>query len=154
MCKNDSSLSCDFTSDVTPFGTYTLRVRTELNGRSSVWIEIECEPLEKISQWDFELMLEIKSCFFLKNLICSWIIYQKNISYIFVKWTIISFSAAVIGAPVVMLQSRRGKMEVDITKPALRRSSFKDVYVNILYRIRYWAEGMREEVIIWIYFFF
>ncbi|XP_060785115.1 interleukin-10 receptor subunit beta-like [Neoarius graeffei] len=99
MCKNESSLSCDFTSDVTPFGTYTLRVRTELNGKSSVWIEIECQPLEKIT---------------------------------------------VIGAPVVKLQSRRGKMEVDIIKPALRKSSFKDVYAKILYCIRYWTEGQKE----------
>ncbi|XP_053482369.1 interleukin-10 receptor subunit beta-like [Ictalurus furcatus] len=95
FCVNVSSLSCDFTNVVTPFGTYTLRVRTELNGKSSVWIETECEPLEKIT---------------------------------------------VIGAPNVRLQSRRGKMEVEITNPALRKSSLKDVYIKISYRIRYWTE--------------
>ncbi|KAF4086707.1 hypothetical protein AMELA_G00087400 [Ameiurus melas] len=96
VCVNVSSLSCDFTNDVTPFGKYTLRIRTELNGKSSDWIETECEALEIIT---------------------------------------------VIGAPDVRLQSRRGKMEVEITEPALRKSSLKGVYNNISYRIRYWTEG-------------
>ncbi|KAB5576725.1 hypothetical protein PHYPO_G00201730 [Pangasianodon hypophthalmus] len=49
VCQNVSSLSCNFTKDVTPYGTYIFRVKTELNGKSSVWIEIECQPLEKIT---------------------------------------------------------------------------------------------------------
>lgn len=60
------------------------------------------------------------------------------------------FSAAVIGAPVVRLQSRRGKMEVDITEPVLRKSSLKDFYTNILYHIRYWTEGEEKKVLIYI----
>lgn len=59
-----------------------------------------------------------------------------------------SFSAAVISAPDVKLQSRRGKMEVDITEPVLRKSSLKDVYTNIKYQIRYWTEENRKEVTI------
>ncbi|XP_058247754.1 interleukin-10 receptor subunit beta-like [Hemibagrus wyckioides] len=101
VCVNVSSLSCDFTNDVTPYGTYTLRVRTELNGKSSAWVEIECEPLETIT---------------------------------------------VIGAPDVTLQSRRGKMEVGITEPVLRKSSLKDIYSNIAYNIHYWIEGKTTEV--------
>lgn len=60
----------------------------------------------------------------------------------------ISFSAAVIGAPNVRLQSRRGKMEVEITGPALRKSSLKDVYNKISYRIRYWTEGNMKMVMV------
>lgn len=128
MCINISSLSCDFTSNVTPFGTYTLRLRTELNERSSVWIEINCEPVEEISEWIF-----------------SGIIFQILLS---VKLLIIYFSAAVIGSPVVRLQSRKGKMEVDITDPVVRKSSLKDFYSNISYRIRYWTKGEMKKVMI------
>ncbi|GAA6099329.1 cytokine receptor family member b4 [Tachysurus ichikawai] len=101
VCVNVSSSSCDFTSEVTPYGKYKLRVQTELNGKSSAWMEIDCEPLEIIT---------------------------------------------VISAPDVKLQSRRGKMEVDITEPVLRKSSLKDVYTNIKYQIRYWTEENRKEV--------
>ncbi|KAK3543340.1 hypothetical protein QTP70_018066 [Hemibagrus guttatus] len=101
VCVNVSSLSCDFTNEVTPYGTYTLRVRTELNGKSSAWVEITCEPLETIT---------------------------------------------VIGAPHVTLQSRRGKMEVDITEPVLRKSTLKDFYTIIAYKIHYWIEGKMKEV--------
>ncbi|TSM60583.1 Interferon alpha/beta receptor 2 [Bagarius yarrelli] len=101
VCKTVSSLSCDFTQDLTPYGTYTLRVRTELDGNSSAWVELECKPLETIT---------------------------------------------VIGAPDVRLQSRAGKLEVDITEPVLRKSSLKDVYTNVLYRIRYWTEGQKTEI--------
>ncbi|XP_047671351.1 cytokine receptor family member b4 [Tachysurus fulvidraco] len=102
VCVNVSSLSCDFTSEVTLYGNYTLRVHTELNGKSSAWMEIKCEPLEKIT---------------------------------------------VIGAPDVKLQSRKGKMEVDITEPVLRKSSLKDAYPTMKYQIRYWTEENRKELV-------
>lgn len=101
VCENVSSLSCDFTQVLTAYGTYTLRLRTELHGNSSSWVELKCEPLETIT---------------------------------------------VISAPDVRLQSRAGKLEVDITEPALRKGSLKDVYTSVLYRIRYWTEGQKTEM--------
>lgn len=61
-----------------------------------------------------------------------------------------SLSAAVISAPDVKLQSKRGKMEVDITEPVLRKSSLKDIYTNVLYRIRYWKDEKNTEVTIFL----
>ncbi|XP_053352887.1 interleukin-10 receptor subunit beta-like [Clarias gariepinus] len=101
VCANVLIPSCDFTNEVTPYGTYTFRVRTELNGNSSDWVEIKSDSLEKIT---------------------------------------------VISAPDVKLQSRRGKMEVDIIEPVLHKSTLKDVYTNINYRIRYWTEGKTDKV--------
>ncbi|XP_072542581.1 interleukin-10 receptor subunit beta-like isoform X2 [Salminus brasiliensis] len=49
VCLNDWSLSCDFTANVTAFGTYDLRVRTELEGRSSDWVVIENISLDNIT---------------------------------------------------------------------------------------------------------
>lgn len=57
-------------------------------------------------------------------------------------------SAADVSAPVVRLQSKKGKMEVDITEPVLRKSRLKEFYANILYSIRYWKEGNMAEVMI------
>ncbi|XP_046701585.1 interferon alpha/beta receptor 1a-like [Silurus meridionalis] len=100
VCVNISSPSYDLTDDVSPYGNYILRVRTELDGKSSAWTEINCEPLETIT---------------------------------------------VIGPPSVKLQSRKGKMEVDITDPVLRKGSLKDHYTKIIYHIHYWAKGEMEQ---------
>ncbi|XP_062861832.1 interleukin-10 receptor subunit beta-like [Trichomycterus rosablanca] len=48
-CVNISSLSCDFTNLVTPFVIFMLRVRAELNGESSDWVETEQMSLEEKS---------------------------------------------------------------------------------------------------------
>ncbi|XP_076854524.1 interleukin-10 receptor subunit beta-like [Brachyhypopomus gauderio] len=48
-CNNTSALNCDFTNNITPFGTYTFRVRTELEEESSVWVETEAIALDKIT---------------------------------------------------------------------------------------------------------
>lgn len=39
VCLSSSSLSCDFTDNVSIFGTYQLRVRAELHGETSDWVE-------------------------------------------------------------------------------------------------------------------
>ncbi|KAI7808634.1 cytokine receptor family member b4 [Triplophysa rosa] len=50
VCANISSLSCDFTDHVsTTFGTYRLRVRTELDGETSDWVETEEFGVDKIT---------------------------------------------------------------------------------------------------------
>uniref|UniRef100_A0A672ME59 Cytokine receptor family member b4 n=1 Tax=Sinocyclocheilus grahami TaxID=75366 RepID=A0A672ME59_SINGR len=41
VCLSSSSLSCDFTDKVSVFGTYQLRVRAELHGETSDWVETE-----------------------------------------------------------------------------------------------------------------
>ncbi|KAI2660322.1 Interleukin-10 receptor subunit beta [Labeo rohita] len=41
VCLSSSSLSCDFTDKVSIFGTYKLRVRAELLGETSDWVETE-----------------------------------------------------------------------------------------------------------------
>ncbi|KAI5628531.1 interleukin-10 receptor subunit beta precursor [Silurus asotus] len=100
VCVNISAPSCDLTNDVSAYGNYILRVRTELDGKSSAWTETNCEPLETIT---------------------------------------------VIGPPSVKLQSRKGKMEVDITDPVLKKGTLKDYFTNIIYHIHYWAEGKMEQ---------
>ncbi|XP_073702210.1 cytokine receptor family member b4 [Garra rufa] len=41
VCIDSSSLSCDFTDEVSIFGTYHLRVRAEVHGETSDWVETE-----------------------------------------------------------------------------------------------------------------
>ncbi|XP_051565791.1 cytokine receptor family member b4 [Myxocyprinus asiaticus] len=50
VCANSSTLSCDFTDNVTVFGTYQLRVRTELHGQMSDWVETNELSLDKITE--------------------------------------------------------------------------------------------------------
>lgn len=51
VCTNISSHSCDFTHHVpTPFGTYRLRVKTELNGETSDWMVTKEFAVDKISE--------------------------------------------------------------------------------------------------------
>ncbi|XP_052004642.1 cytokine receptor family member b4 [Xyrauchen texanus] len=50
VCANSSALSCDFTNNVTVFGTYQLRVRTELHGQMSDWVETNELSLDKITK--------------------------------------------------------------------------------------------------------
>lgn len=41
VCRNTTALRCDFTSELKHFGVYTFRVRAELSGESSSWVETE-----------------------------------------------------------------------------------------------------------------
>lgn len=96
VCINSSSLSCDFTNNVSAFGIYQLRVRTELNGETSEWVETEEFKLDNITE---------------------------------------------ISAPRVELRSRKGKIEVDITDPLMRKKHLRDVYNKVSYLVHYWKEG-------------
>ena len=40
MCGNITELRCDFSSVLQPFGVYSFRVRAELQGEGSPWVEI------------------------------------------------------------------------------------------------------------------
>ncbi|XDV31305.1 hypothetical protein PO909_034024 [Leuciscus waleckii] len=50
VCVRSSSLSCDFTNKVSTFGLYQLRVRTELHGETSDWVEIKEFAVDKITE--------------------------------------------------------------------------------------------------------
>lgn len=50
VCRSSSALSCDFTDKVSIFGSYHLRVRAELHGESSDWVETENFSLDKITE--------------------------------------------------------------------------------------------------------
>ncbi|XP_067299118.1 interleukin-10 receptor subunit beta-like isoform X2 [Pseudorasbora parva] len=50
VCVRISSLSCDFTDDINAFGIYALRVRTELHGDASDWVETEVIEVDKITE--------------------------------------------------------------------------------------------------------
>ncbi|XP_073768404.1 cytokine receptor family member b4 isoform X2 [Danio rerio] len=50
VCQNSSSLTCDFTDNVTIFGSYQLRVRTELDGETSDWVETKQVAVDKITE--------------------------------------------------------------------------------------------------------
>lgn len=49
VCVGRSSLRCDFTDNVA-FGLYKLRVRTELHGETSDWVETGEFAVDKISE--------------------------------------------------------------------------------------------------------
>ncbi|XP_066542939.1 cytokine receptor family member b4 [Hoplias malabaricus] len=49
VCQNITSRSCDFTSKMAVFGVYKFRVRAELGGRSSNWVETDSISLDKIT---------------------------------------------------------------------------------------------------------
>ncbi|XP_073710995.1 cytokine receptor family member b4 isoform X2 [Misgurnus anguillicaudatus] len=96
VCINTSSLSCDFTDNVTAFGIYHLRVRAELNRETSEWVETGELKLDEITE---------------------------------------------ISAPRVELKSRKGKIEVNITDPPMRKSHLRGVYNKVSYLVHYWKEG-------------
>nr|AHJ11133.1 CRFB4 [Ctenopharyngodon idella] len=48
ICVRSSSLSCDFINNITTFGAYQLRVRTELHGETSDWVETENFKVDEI----------------------------------------------------------------------------------------------------------
>ncbi|XP_016416338.1 interleukin-10 receptor subunit beta-like isoform X2 [Sinocyclocheilus rhinocerous] len=50
VCLSSSSLSCDFTDKVSVFGTYQLRVRAELHGETSDWVETEKLSVDEITE--------------------------------------------------------------------------------------------------------
>jgi len=50
VCVHSSSLRCDFTDNVSTFGLYQLRVRTELHGETSDWVETEEFAVDNISE--------------------------------------------------------------------------------------------------------
>ncbi|KAK7153557.1 hypothetical protein R3I94_007060 [Phoxinus phoxinus] len=50
VCVGSSSLRCDFTNNVTTFGLYHLRVRTELHGETSDWVETGEFAVDKITE--------------------------------------------------------------------------------------------------------
>lgn len=50
VCLRSSSLSCDFTDDINIFGTYQLRVRTELHGETSEWVETKDFTVDRITE--------------------------------------------------------------------------------------------------------
>uniref|UniRef100_A0A8C1USG2 Tissue factor n=1 Tax=Cyprinus carpio TaxID=7962 RepID=A0A8C1USG2_CYPCA len=50
VCLSSSSLSCDFTDKVSSFGTYQLRVRAELHGETSDWVQTETLSLDLITE--------------------------------------------------------------------------------------------------------
>ncbi|XP_077095197.1 cytokine receptor family member b4 isoform X2 [Siphateles boraxobius] len=50
VCVRSSSLRCDFTNDVTTFGLYQLRVRAELHGETSDWVETGEFAVDKITE--------------------------------------------------------------------------------------------------------
>ncbi|XP_067265019.1 cytokine receptor family member b4 [Chanodichthys erythropterus] len=49
-CVRSSSLSCDFINDITTFGVYQLRVRTELHGETSDWVETKNFTVDEITE--------------------------------------------------------------------------------------------------------
>ncbi len=50
QCLSSSSLSCDFTDNVSVFGTYQLRVRAELHGETSDWVETKNVSVDEKSK--------------------------------------------------------------------------------------------------------
>uniref|UniRef100_A0A671NT98 Tissue factor n=1 Tax=Sinocyclocheilus anshuiensis TaxID=1608454 RepID=A0A671NT98_9TELE len=50
VCLSSSSLSCDFTDSVSIFGTYQLRVRAELHGETSDWVETKELAVDLITE--------------------------------------------------------------------------------------------------------
>ncbi|KAG1929077.1 cytokine receptor family member b4 [Pimephales promelas] len=50
VCVHSSSLRCDFTDNVSTFGLYQLRVRTELHGETSDWVETEEFAVDNITE--------------------------------------------------------------------------------------------------------
>ncbi len=65
QCLSSSSLSCDFTDNVSVFGTYQLRVRAELHGETSDWVETKNVSVDEkskssnLSSYIFMLILNL-----------------------------------------------------------------------------------------------
>ncbi|XP_043104816.1 interleukin-10 receptor subunit beta-like isoform X2 [Puntigrus tetrazona] len=50
VCLSSSSLSCDFTDNISIFGTYQLRVQAELHGETSDWVETKHLSVDQITK--------------------------------------------------------------------------------------------------------
>lgn len=47
VCRNTTALHCDFTSELKPFGVYSFRVRAQLQGESSSWVETDTFTMDE-----------------------------------------------------------------------------------------------------------
>ncbi|TRY54348.1 hypothetical protein DNTS_011114 [Danionella cerebrum] len=124
VCSKSSSLQCDFTNSVAIYGTYQLRVRTELQGDTSDWVETEVFSVDEIkdTHQDTSLLSEVP--------------------------TLSAFSLpATIGPPHVELRSSKGQTEVDITDPLLKKKNLRDIFGigSIFYLVRFWKKGAGKE---------